>query len=57
MGLSVKGTVGILLAGFHAGYMSKQETLDSLQQLIEHGIRLNSQIISWVKSESDNPES
>jgi len=57
MGLSVKGTVGILLAGFHAGYMSKQETLDSLQQLIEHGIRLNSQIISWVKSELDNPES
>lgn len=56
MGLSVKGTIGILMAGFYTGYMSKQETLDSLQQLIEHGIRLNSQIISWVKSELDNPQ-
>ncbi len=55
MGLSVKGTVGILLAGFHAGYLSKQETLDSLQQLVNNGIRLSSKIINWVKTELDNP--
>ena len=55
MGLSVKGTVGILLAGFHAGYLSKQETLDSLQKLVNNGIRLSSQIINWVTTELDNP--
>ncbi len=54
IGLSVKGTVGILLAGFHAGYLSQQETLDSLQQLVNNGIRLSSQIINWVKTELDN---
>ncbi len=55
IGLSVKGTVGILLAGFHAGYLSQEETLDSLQQLVNNGIRLSSQIINWVKTELDNP--
>ena len=54
IGLSVKGTVGILLAGFHAGYLSQEETLDSLQQLVNNGIRLSSQIINWVKTELDN---
>ena len=55
MGLSVKGTVGILLASFQAGYLSKQETLESLQQLIDKGIRLNSQVIDWITTELDNP--
>jgi predicted nucleic acid-binding protein len=55
MGLSVKGTLGILLAGFQAGYLSQEETLDSLQQLVNNGIRLSSQIINWVKTELDNP--
>ncbi len=54
IGLSVKGTVGVLLAGFHAGYLSQEETLDSLQQLVNNGIRLSSQIINWVKTELDN---
>ena len=54
MGLSVKGTVGILLASFYAGYISKQETIDSLQQLVNNGIRLSSQIIDWVKIELDD---
>ena len=55
MGLSVKGTVGILLAGFYAGYLSQKETLDSLQELVNNGIRLSPQIINWVKTELDNP--
>ncbi len=55
MGLSVKGTLGILLAGFHAGYLSQEETLDSVQQLVNNGFRLSSQIINWVKTELDNP--
>jgi predicted nucleic acid-binding protein len=54
MGLSVKGTLGILLAGFYAGYLSKQETLKLTQQLVNHGIRLSAYVIDAIKSELDN---
>ena len=53
MGLSVKGTLGILLAGFYAGYISKQETLDLTQQLVNNGIRLSSYVINLIKIELD----
>jgi len=54
MGLPVKGTVGILLAGFYAGYLSKPEILDLLQQLTNRGIRLSSQVINWITAELEN---
>jgi predicted nucleic acid-binding protein len=57
MELPVKGTLGILLVSFHAGYLSKQEILDLSQQLINHGIRISSPIINWLKTELDNPPS
>lgn len=53
MGLSVKGTLGILLAGFYAGYLTKQETLDLVQQLVNHGIRLSAYVINSIKTELD----
>lgn len=53
MGLSVKGTLGILLASFYAGYLSKQETLDLTQQLVNHGIRLSAYVLNSIKSELD----
>ena len=54
MKLPVKGTLGILLVGFDMGYLSKQEILDLSQQLINHGIRISSPIINWLKTELDN---
>lgn len=51
MGLPVKGTLGILLASFYAGYLSKQETLDLVQQLVNHGIHLSTYIINLIKTE------
>ena len=53
MGLSVKGTLGILLAGFYAGYLSKQETLDLSQQLVNHGIRLSAYVLNLIQIELD----
>jgi predicted nucleic acid-binding protein len=54
MGLSIKGTLGILLSGFYAGYLSKQETLNLSQQLVNHGIRLSPYVINSLKIELDN---
>ena len=54
MGLPLKGTVGVLLAGFYSGYLSKQEVLDSLQQLVKKRIRISSQVINWVRTALDN---
>jgi predicted nucleic acid-binding protein len=54
MGLPVKGTLGILLVGFYAGYLSKQEILDLSQQLVDYGIRISSPILNWLKTELDN---
>jgi predicted nucleic acid-binding protein len=53
MGLSVKGTLGILVAGFYAGYLAKQETLDLVQQLVNNGIRLSAYVIHSIKTELD----
>jgi len=55
MGLPVKGTVGILLAGFRAGYLSKIEAKDAVQLLLDNGIRLGSQIITWFETELEQP--
>ncbi|MDB9391847.1 DNA-binding protein [Microcystis aeruginosa CS-579] len=54
MKLPVKGTLGILLVGFYAGYLSKQEILDLSQQLVDYGIRISSPILNWLKTELDN---
>ena len=55
IGLPVKGTLGIILVSFHAGYLSKQEILDLSQQLVNQGIRISYPIINWLKTELDNP--
>jgi len=55
MGLPVKGTVGILLAGFRAGYLSKIEAKDVVQLLLDNGIRLGSQIITWFETDLEQP--
>lgn len=54
MGLPVKGTLGILLAGFYSGYLAKQEILDLCQKLVDNGIRLSPRIIDLIKAELDN---
>lgn len=53
MGLSVKGTLGILLAGFYADYFSKQEILSFIQNLVDNGIRLSPRLITSIIAELD----
>ncbi len=53
MGLSVKGTLGILLTGFYSGYLSKQETLNSVQNLVDNGIRLSPRVLDSITAELD----
>ncbi|AFZ48754.1 hypothetical protein Cyast_2812 [Cyanobacterium stanieri PCC 7202] len=48
-----KGTLGILLAGFYAGYLGKQETLDLVQKLVNNSIRLSAYVIHSIKTELD----
>ncbi len=51
MGLPVKGTLGILLAAVLAELLSKEETLDALQRLVERGIRISPQWQTWLREE------
>ncbi|MDF5719309.1 MAG: DUF3368 domain-containing protein [Rhizonema sp. PD37] len=51
MNLPVKGTVGIMLAAYHAGLVSKTQALEAIQQLRKQGIRISSQVITWFETE------
>lgn len=51
MGLPVKGTVGILLAAFHAGLIAKADASNALQQLVQKGIRIAPKVIDWFETE------
>jgi predicted nucleic acid-binding protein len=51
MGLSVKGTVGVLLAAFHAGLLTKSQAQDLPRRLVEEGIRIHPRIIDWFEAE------
>jgi len=49
--LQVKGTVGILLAAFHAALLSKTEALEAVRQLREQGFRINTAVVAWFEQE------
>lgn len=49
--LPVKGTVGVLLAAFHANLIDKSEALDGVQQLREQGFRIGPAVVTWFEQE------
>jgi len=49
--LQVKGTVGILLAAFHAALLSKTEALEAVRQLREQGFRISTAVVAWFEQE------
>jgi predicted nucleic acid-binding protein len=51
MHLPVKGTLGILLAAFHAGLLDQQQTLAAAQRMIQEGIRLSPALLTWLQME------
>lgn len=51
IGLPVKGTVGILLAAFHAGLISREQALEAAHQLVQKGIRISPEILAWFETE------
>lgn len=53
MGLPVKGTVGVLLAAFRVGVLSKPQAQEAAQRLIEQGIRIGPNVIAWFETELD----
>ena len=53
MGLPVKGTVGVLLAAFHAGFLTRAEAMEILHQLVAEGIRISTTVIDWFVGELD----
>ena len=54
MGLPIKGTVGVLLAAFHSGYLSKIDVMEGVQQMVVQGIRLSPKVINWLENNLDN---
>jgi predicted nucleic acid-binding protein len=57
MGLPVKGTLGVLLAAFFAGLLSKEEAQASVQCLIQGGIRLSPRLVEWFEAELERANS
>lgn len=51
IGLPVKGTVGILLAAFHGGFLTRAEALEAVHQLVAGGIRISARVIDWFVGE------
>jgi predicted nucleic acid-binding protein len=53
MGLEIKGTVGVLLAAFLAGLISKEQALKAVHTLVEKGIRISPSVTAWFEAELD----
>jgi predicted nucleic acid-binding protein len=51
LGFPVKGTVGVILASFHCGYISKPEALEIVSQMVGEGIRISTRVIDWLVGE------
>jgi predicted nucleic acid-binding protein len=51
LGLPVKGTLGVLLAAVHAGFLPMDQALDDLQRLLDQGIRISPRWQAWFRSE------
>ena len=54
MGLPIKGTVGILLAGFHSEYLSKIEVMEGVQPRVDRGSRVSPKVIHGFETQLDN---
>ena len=51
MGFSVKGTLGVLLAGYAAGELTKIQAQQAMQQMLNHGIHISVQWQTWLLTE------
>ncbi len=51
MGLSVKGTLGILLTAVLAGLITQQTALDDIQKLTKSGIRISPKLQEWFREQ------
>lgn len=51
LGLPVKGTPGVLLAGVLAGLLTSQEALQDLQRLLDAGIRISARWQEWFSAQ------
>jgi len=49
--LPVKGTVGVLLAAFHARLLTKTEALEAVRHLREQGFRISPAVVAWFEQE------
>jgi predicted nucleic acid-binding protein len=50
-GLSVQGTLGLLLAAHRGGLLDRDEALEALEALEESSIRLSGQLIAWFEAQ------
>ncbi|MEW6755597.1 MAG: DUF3368 domain-containing protein [Candidatus Latescibacterota bacterium] len=55
MGLPVKGTIGLLLAGYRAGLLTQDEALSCVPRLAENGIRIHPKVSTWFQDELRRP--
>lgn len=53
MGLETKGTVGVLLAAYLAGLITRERALKAVHALVEKGIRIGSGVSAWFEAELD----
>ena len=48
-GLKIKGTIGVLLTSYFAGFISKKEAEEAVDKLRESQVRVNDDLINWFK--------
>ncbi len=51
LGLQVKGTLGVLLAAYHARLLSREEAEETIETLATSSVRISSRLVQWFKAQ------
>lgn len=51
MQIPLIGTLGLLLAAFHAELLTKQQTINTANQMVTEGIRISPALLQWLDNE------
>jgi predicted nucleic acid-binding protein len=51
VGLRVRGTLGVLLAAYRTGILSREDSLEAVAQLAKSSVRLSDKLVRWFEGQ------
>lgn len=49
MGMRVRGTLGLLLAAYRRGFLSREDSLEAVRELARSSVRLSDKLVRWFE--------